>query len=420
MFASCLGASEAAKGSATKSVNVTEKLPRKTTFRSPMISLMASSAESNSEDVVEEEDSTKSIDHLYCQSPAILAGGQFGICRPHSAGPTVGTLPPKRIMNFPFLKSNSTRSVTWSKKHHQDNINVRYATSDASRRLSMTSMPCDPTGKAPDIIKPQPINNLSNIAYAAARRLSIVSMPCESSGESPDIIKPQPIDYSSVTGANLNMDWLLLKHVEFYVDGGHNWLYSAELDGKPVVVKIVKPRARNDPLAIEDLERELRVHASLDHENIVELVGAGLKPQGERFIVLEKLDGGTLSDMLDLNRNRTEKKTDQGVSEPLSYIDVLKHARWLSAALQYCHSKALPGSMILHRDLKPENVAFSADGLLKIIDFGLAKVVENASSDSNDIYVMSGKTGSYRYMSPEVALTEPYNHKADVYSFGKA
>jgi len=278
-------------------------------------------------------------------------------------------------------------------------------------------MPCDPSGKAPNIIKPQPINNLSNIAYAAARRLSIVSMPCESSGESPDIIKPQPIDYSSVTGANLNMDWLLLKHVEFYVDGGHNWLYSAELDGKPVVVKIVKPRARNDPLAIEDLERELRVHASLDHENIVELVGAGLKPQGERFIVLEKLDGGTLSDMLDLNRNRTEKKTDQGVSEPLSYIDVLKHARWLSAALQYCHSKALPGSMILHRDLKPENVAFSADGLLKIIDFGLAKVVENASSDSNDIYVMSGKTGSYRYMSPEVALTEPYNHKADVYSF---
>lgn len=284
----------------------------------------------------------------------------------------------------------------------------------------MTSMPCDPSGKAPNIIKPQPINNLSNIAYAAARRLSIVSMPCESSGESPDIIKPQPIDYSSVTGANLNMDWLLLKHVEFYVDGGHNWLYSAELDGKPVVVKIVKPRARNDPLAIEDLERELRVHASLDHENIVELVGAGLKPQGERFIVLEKLDGGTLSYMLDLNRKRTEKKTDQGVSEPLSYIDVLKHARWLSAALQYCHSKALPGSMILHRDLKPENVAFSADGLLKIIDFGLAKVVENASSDSNDIYVMSGKTGSYRYMSPEVALTEPYNHKADVYSFGKA
>ena len=74
--------------------------------------------------------------------------------------------------------------------------------------------------------------------------------------------------------------------------------------------------------------------------------------------------------------------------------------------------------MVLHRDLKPDNIGFTLDGTLKLIDFGLAKVVENASPGSDDVYRMSGETGSLRYMAPEVADNLPYNHKADVYSFG--
>ena len=56
-------------------------------------------------------------------------------------------------------------------------------------------------------------------------------------------------------------------------------------------------------------------------------------------------------------------------------------------------------------------------GTVKIIDFGLAKIVDEASPDSDDKYEMSGETGSLRYMSPEVANSQPYNHKSDVYSF---
>lgn len=64
------------------------------------------------------------------------------------------------------------------------------------------------------------------------------------------------------------------------------------------------------------------------------------------------------------------------------------------------------------------NEGFTLDGTVKILDFGLAKIVENASVDSDDVYAMSGETGSLRYMAPEVADGLRYNYSADVYSFG--
>jgi serine/threonine protein kinase len=61
---------------------------------------------------------------------------------------------------------------------------------------------------------------------------------------------------------------------------------------------------------------------------------------------------------------------------------------------------------------------FTLDGTVKILDFGLAKILENSNANSNEVYAMSGETGSLRYMAPEVAEALPYNQKADVYSFG--
>ena len=69
-------------------------------------------------------------------------------------------------------------------------------------------------------------------------------------------------------------------------------------------------------------------------------------------------------------------------------------------------------------DLKPENIGFAADGTLKIFDFGLMTAIAKPAGSGQEAYVMTGKTGSLRYMAPEVYLNLPYNEKVDVYSFG--
>ena len=67
--------------------------------------------------------------------------------------------------------------------------------------------------------------------------------------------------------------------------------------------------------------------------------------------------------------------------------------------------------------MKPENIAFTIDDNVKLIDFGLSTCVKKRMS-LNDVYQLTGNTGSLRYMAPEVALKLPYNEKVDVYSFG--
>jgi serine/threonine protein kinase len=63
-------------------------------------------------------------------------------------------------------------------------------------------------------------------------------------------------------------------------------------------------------------------------------------------------------------------------------------------------------------------IGFTLDGTVKLLDFGLAKIIENTNVDTDEVYAMSGETGSLRYMAPEVADCLPYNFSADVYSFG--
>lgn len=94
-------------------------------------------------------------------------------------------------------------------------------------------------------------------------------------------------------------------------------------------------------------------------------------------------------------------------------LERLSAARDISNAIYYLHSHA-----IVYRDLKPDNLGFDASGSLKLFDFGLAKRLDPMDKTDHDLYMLTGNTGSLRYMAPEVARGEPYDHRVDTYSFG--
>jgi len=237
----------------------------------------------------------------------------------------------------------------------------------------------------------------------------------------PNITTDGPALYS-IAGACLNLTWSALTNVEYLTDGGHNWIHTAVLGSQPVVIKQLKPEVQDVVSAMDEIESELSIHSHLEHSNIVSLYGAGYDRKKCRFIVMERLDGGTLTQVLGYDTRIRDRRrrffVGNSKKNKLPYAKLLKYAAQIAAAMDYLHRSALDGSMILHRDLKPDNIGFTLDGTLKVMDFGLSTIVPNSSPHSNEIYELSGETGSLRYMAPEVASRSPYNHKADVYSFG--
>jgi len=222
----------------------------------------------------------------------------------------------------------------------------------------------------------------------------------------------------SLTVDQLGMKWSSLRNVEYLTDGGNSWIHTAVVNGKAVIVKTLKPECQDLVAAIKEIEGEYQIHSQMNHPNIVSLHGAGQTSRGVLFVVMERLDGGTLSQVLGYETRVRDRRRRFWKRKAFTYLEVLRHARSLADALAYCHGRAIEGCMCLHRDLKPDNIGFTLDGTLKIIDFGLARILENSSPFSDEVYQMSGETGSLRYMAPEVAESRPYNHKADVYSFG--
>ena len=161
-----------------------------------------------------------------------------------------------------------------------------------------------------------------------------------------------------------------------------------------------------------DLEQEAEFLSTLDHPNILKVRGwatNGYESYFKQhrhdayFLIVDRLTE-TLTDRIE----RWAKDFEAGSNELL--IDQLKVASSISHALEYLHNKG-----IVYRDLKPDNIGFDVHGDLKIFDFGLARKLPNGYSD--EVFEMSGKVGTARYMAPEVCLCQPYNVKADIYSF---
>ena len=214
-----------------------------------------------------------------------------------------------------------------------------------------------------------------------------------------------------------NVAWESFTYIEHRIDSSSCHIYTAMWmdpnsgQNMPVIIKLIKADRVSSPVAVSEFEAEAAVLSCTEHPNIVKMLGSGHKPR--RFVILELLDGGSLSHSLglrpdSLNRTRTRKFT---------YLETLALARDLASALDYLHNRCHRSFKIVHRDLKPDNIGWTRDGTIKLFDFGLCCVVRPDDNRTPDGYRMTGNTGTLRYMAPEVALNRPYHTAVDMYSF---
>jgi tetratricopeptide (TPR) repeat protein len=162
---------------------------------------------------------------------------------------------------------------------------------------------------------------------------------------------------------------------------------------RPVAFKVLPDALRDNPQALKNFLREAKSAAKLNHPNIVTVFDAG--EQDRRFyIAMEYVDGTTLKEIL----KRRGKISAPGVV----HVGVQ-----LCEALHYAH-----GQKVVHRDVKTANVMWTREKKAKIMDFGLAKVVEEVRNHTTLV------SGTPYYMSPEQTLGKNVDHRTDLYSLG--
>jgi eukaryotic-like serine/threonine-protein kinase len=187
-------------------------------------------------------------------------------------------------------------------------------------------------------------------------------------------------------------------------EGGMGEVYRARdsrLD-RDVAIKILPANLAHDPERLRRTEREARVLASLNHPNIAALFGIE-EGDGLTGLVLELVPGVTLHQHI-------------AAHGPLTLDEALVIARQIAGALEAAHQHG-----IVHRDLKPANITITPDGLVKVLDFGLARI-EASDPDSREtsalVTVTGAILGTAAYMSPEQARGQAADRRSDVWAFG--
>ncbi len=187
--------------------------------------------------------------------------------------------------------------------------------------------------------------------------------------------------------------------------GGMGQVYRARDTriGRNVAVKVLNAAMLLKPVLLQRFELEARAAGSLNHPNLLTVHDFG-EHQGARYLVTEYLEGETLRERLDSGPVPARKAIDYAV----------QIARGLSAA----HEKG-----ILHRDLKPDNIFITRDGRIKILDFGVAKLLEPETraqilGDGPRLTAPGLVVGTAQYMSPEQARDLPLDQRSDLFTVG--
>jgi len=189
--------------------------------------------------------------------------------------------------------------------------------------------------------------------------------------------------------------------------GGMGEVYRARDHrlGRIVAIKVLRPDLAADRDRVERFEREARAASALNHPNIVTIHDVGAE-KSVSYIAMEWVDGTSLRDLT-------------GTGRPQPIADVIAIGAQIAEGLAKAHAAG-----IVHRDLKPDNVMVTRDGLVKILDFGLAKLAPAASDLGSLIATQSGGTavgmllGTVGYMSPEQARGAAVDYRSDQFALG--
>jgi Tol biopolymer transport system component len=188
--------------------------------------------------------------------------------------------------------------------------------------------------------------------------------------------------------------------------GGMGEVYRAKDTrlGRDVAIKVLPESFARDAERLHRFEQEARAVAALNHPNILGIHDIG-NHEGAPFLVSELLEGETLRQKIDAGAMPARRATE--------------YALGIAQGLAAAHEKG-----IVHRDLKPENIFITKDGRVKLLDFGLAKLVRPGQSPESALTMTSPGTlpgmvmGTIGYMSPEQVRGEPSDARSDIFSFG--
>ncbi|XP_062086878.1 serine/threonine-protein kinase STY46-like [Humulus lupulus] len=207
-------------------------------------------------------------------------------------------------------------------------------------------------------------------------------------------VKSEP-DHLTIPDDGTDVWEIDLKHLKFekmVASGSYGDLYKGTYCSQEVAIKILKPERINTDMQRE-FAQEVFIMRKVRHKNVVQFIGACTKPPS-MCIITEYMSGGSVYDYLHKKRGFFKLPT------------LLKVAADISKGMNYLHQ-----NNIIHRDLKAANLLMDENGVVKVADFGVARVKAQSG-------VMTAETGTYRWMAPEVIEHKPYDHKADIFSFG--
>ena len=178
--------------------------------------------------------------------------------------------------------------------------------------------------------------------------------------------------------------------------GGMGQVWSAfdEVLDRRVAIKVMHPQTAAQQVLVARFREEARIAADLNHPGIVEVLGHG-EDEGLAYLVMELIDGPTLARVV----------AERGAL-PAGQVSQVLCA--LGSALEHAHAAG-----VIHRDLKPSNVVLAPGGVVKLMDFGIAKSLDGPSHTG-----IGEVLGTTYYISPEQALGEPVTSATDLYSLG--